>query len=65
MKKGLQLKTNRLYFIDAVGLAQFRRLDTFLDLQKKHYSILRHALEPIDGVTFRTVPSLTLAPKTI
>ena len=40
----------------AVGLAQFRRLDTFLDLQKKHYSILRHALEPIDGVTFRTVP---------
>ena len=40
----------------AVGLAQFRRLDAFLDLQKKHYSILRHALEPIDGVTFRTVP---------
>ena len=27
-----------------------------MDLQKKHYSILRHALEPIDGVTFRTVP---------
>ena len=40
----------------AVGLAQFRRLDTFLDFQKKHYSILRHALEPIEGVTFRTVP---------
>ena len=40
----------------AVGLAQFRRLDAFLDLQKKHYFILRHALEPIDGVTFRTVP---------
>lgn len=40
----------------AVGLAQFRRLDAFLDLQKKHYSILRHALESIDGVTFRTVP---------
>ena len=40
----------------AVGLAQFRRLDAFLDLQKKHYSILRNALEPIDGVSFRTVP---------
>lgn len=40
----------------AVGLAQFRRIDEFLALQKKHYSILRHALETIDGVTFRTVP---------
>ena len=40
----------------AVGLAQFRRIDEFLALQKKHYSILRHALEAIDGVTFRTVP---------
>ncbi len=40
----------------AVGLAQFRRIDEFLALQKKHYSILRHALEPIDGITFRTVP---------
>ena len=40
----------------AVGLAQFRRLDEFLALQKKHYSIMRQALEPIDGVTFRTVP---------
>jgi 8-amino-3,8-dideoxy-alpha-D-manno-octulosonate transaminase len=40
----------------AVGLAQFRRIDEFLALQKKHYSILRYALETIDGVTFRTVP---------
>lgn len=40
----------------AVGLAQFRRIDEFLALQKKHYSFLRHALETIDGVTFRTVP---------
>jgi len=40
----------------AVELAQFRRIDEFLALQKKHYSILRHALETIDGVTFRTVP---------
>ncbi len=40
----------------AVGLAQFRRLDDFLALQKKHYTILRTALEPLDGLTFRTVP---------
>lgn len=40
----------------AVGLAQFRRLDEFLALQKKHYFILHQALESIQGVTFRTVP---------
>lgn len=40
----------------AVGLAQFRRIDEFIDLQKKHYKILRDALEPLHGVTFRSVP---------
>lgn len=40
----------------AVGLAQFLRIDEFLSLQKKHYEILRNALEPLDGVRFRTVP---------
>jgi 8-amino-3,8-dideoxy-alpha-D-manno-octulosonate transaminase len=40
----------------AVGLAQFRRIDEFLALQKKHYKILRGAIEPLDGVTFRSVP---------
>ena len=40
----------------AVGLAQFRRIDEFIALQKKHYKILRDALEPLDGVTFRSVP---------
>lgn len=40
----------------AVGLAQFRRIDEFLALQKKHYKILRGALDPLDGVTFRRVP---------
>lgn len=40
----------------AVGLAQFRRLDDFLAIQKKHYTILRQQLESIDGVTFRSVP---------
>ena len=40
----------------AVGLAQFRRIDEFLALQKKHYKILGGALDPLDGVTFRRVP---------
>ncbi|WP_373517778.1 DegT/DnrJ/EryC1/StrS family aminotransferase [Pricia sp.] len=40
----------------AVGLAQIARLDEFLAIQKKNYSILREALEAIEGVTFRRVP---------
>ncbi len=40
----------------AVGLAQARRLDEFIAIQKKHYTILRHVLEAIPEVVFRTVP---------
>ena len=40
----------------AVGVAQFSRLDEFLALQKKHYTIIRDELSSIAGVTFRTVP---------
>ncbi len=40
----------------AVGLAQIARLDDFLAIQKKNYSILRTALEAIPEVTFRRVP---------
>ena len=40
----------------AVGVAQFSRLDEFLAIQKKHYTIIRDELSTIDGVTFRTVP---------
>ncbi len=40
----------------AVGLAQIRRLDDFLAIQERNYSILRNALEPIDGIKFRKVP---------
>ncbi|MGB5499027.1 MAG: DegT/DnrJ/EryC1/StrS family aminotransferase [Maribacter sp.] len=40
----------------AVGLAQFRRLDDFLAIQERNYSILRNALESIDGIEFRKVP---------
>jgi 8-amino-3,8-dideoxy-alpha-D-manno-octulosonate transaminase len=40
----------------AVGLAQIKRLDEFLKIQKEHYSILRNALSQIPEITFRTVP---------
>lgn len=40
----------------AVGLAQIERLDEFLSIQKKNYTILRDALETIPEVTFRRVP---------
>ncbi|MBU2940550.1 DegT/DnrJ/EryC1/StrS family aminotransferase [Lacinutrix sp. C3R15] len=40
----------------AVGLAQINRLDEFVAIQKKNYTILREALAKIPALTFRTVP---------
>ena len=40
----------------AVGLAQLKRLDEFVAIQKKNYTIIRDALSQIPEVTFRTVP---------
>jgi len=40
----------------AVGLAQINRLDEFVAIQKKNYTILRDALAQIPEVVFRTVP---------
>ena len=40
----------------AVGLAQAKRLNDFISIQKKHYTILREALSQIPEVVFRTVP---------
>lgn len=40
----------------AVGLAQIKRFDEFIGLQKKHYTIIRNELEKIPQVVFRTVP---------
>ncbi|NCI48614.1 DegT/DnrJ/EryC1/StrS family aminotransferase [Sediminibacterium roseum] len=40
----------------AVGLAQIRKLDTFLTLQKKNYRALRSYLEQVPEITFRKVP---------
>ena len=40
----------------AVGLAQIKKLDTFLGLQKKNNQILRSYIEQLPGVSFRVVP---------
>ncbi|MDO6516935.1 DegT/DnrJ/EryC1/StrS family aminotransferase [Zobellia uliginosa] len=40
----------------AVGLAQIERLDEFLAIQKKNYTILREALQDLSNVSFRRVP---------
>jgi 8-amino-3,8-dideoxy-alpha-D-manno-octulosonate transaminase len=40
----------------AVGLAQIRRVDEFLSIQKKNYTALRNILEQVPEVSFRTIP---------
>ncbi|MDF0705870.1 MAG: DegT/DnrJ/EryC1/StrS family aminotransferase [Bacteroidota bacterium] len=40
----------------AVGVAQLARLDEFLAIQKRNYTVLREALSSIPEVLFRTVP---------
>jgi 8-amino-3,8-dideoxy-alpha-D-manno-octulosonate transaminase len=40
----------------AVGLAQIKKLDTFLALQKKNNQILRSYLQQVPGISFRVVP---------
>ncbi len=40
----------------AVGLAQIRKLDQFLEIQKKNNQQLRAILETVSEISFRTVP---------
>ena len=40
----------------AVGLAQIRKLDTFLSIQRKNYAKLKNMLQQIPEVSFRVVP---------
>ncbi len=40
----------------AVGLAQFRKLDKFLSIQKKNHQYLQAELAKIPGIKFRTIP---------
>lgn len=40
----------------AVGLAQIKKLDTFLDIQKKNYKILQDVLSQVPEISFRKIP---------
>ncbi|WP_053971993.1 DegT/DnrJ/EryC1/StrS aminotransferase family protein [Mangrovimonas sp. ST2L15] len=40
----------------AVGLAQMKRLPSFIETQKKHYTIIREAISQVKGIEFRAVP---------
>lgn len=40
----------------AVGLGQLTKLDKILSTQKKHNTIIKSALEKIDGISFRKIP---------
>lgn len=40
----------------AVGLAQFRRLEEFLELQQKNYLSIEEALMKVPGISFRKLP---------
>ena len=40
----------------AVGLAQIRRLDEFLTIQKKNHGLLKNILSQIPGISFRRIP---------
>ncbi len=40
----------------AVGIAQLRKLDDFIAIQQKRYTILQNALATIPEITFRRVP---------
>ena len=40
----------------AVGIAQLRRLDDFLQIQQKNYKLLKNAISDNDHITFRRVP---------
>ena len=43
----------------AVGLAQIRKLDTFLSIQKKNHAALKNMLSAIPEISFRRVPDET------
>ena len=40
----------------AVGLAQIRRLNEFLELQLRNHRIISNTLKKLDGLTFRIIP---------
>ncbi len=40
----------------AVGLAQIKRLDHFLEIQKHNHSLLKNILSQVPGISFRKIP---------
>lgn len=40
----------------AVGLAQIRKMDHFLELQKRNHTIIYNCLKDIPGISFRRIP---------
>lgn len=40
----------------AVGVAQIKKLDTFLAIQKRNHGVLKAMLSEVPGVTFRRIP---------
>ncbi len=40
----------------AVGLAQIRRLDEFLEIQKRNHRLIQEKLEAVPGLRFRDIP---------
>ena len=40
----------------AVGLAQIRRLDEFLSIQRRNHSILKNIFSQVPGISFRKIP---------
>jgi 8-amino-3,8-dideoxy-alpha-D-manno-octulosonate transaminase len=40
----------------AVGLAQIRKLDSFLDIQKRNHALLKNILSAVPEVSFRKIP---------
>ncbi len=40
----------------AVGLAQIKKLDKFLSIQRKNHSVLKEMLASVPGITFRKIP---------
>ncbi len=40
----------------AVGLAQIKKLDQFLDIQRRNHSIFKEVLQQVPGISFRRIP---------
>lgn len=40
----------------AVGLAQIRKVDTFLEIQRRNHKVIQEQLENVPGIEFRAIP---------